>query len=343
MAARLEIPEDAKILVVDLAFIGDLLMSTPALANLRRGFPKARMEILVDPQSRPVIERNPSIDRVITSTSRKGSLAKLGGEAAVLAGERYDLGISFHRGHGSLMMLRKAGIPRRIGFTNGGRFVFLTGGIPFEIQRHRAWNHLRLIERCLSIDVDYNTLTEMVLDPTAVASIDERLKPADGARLVGINPNAAWPTRRWLPEGFAYVADRVSDFGRIPVLIGSPRERGVCNRVKARMKTRPLDFTGETTIDELAALLARCEILVTNDTGPMHIAHALGTPTLPVFGPTDPQRCRPWLGKIAPLQAELDCVKCYRKRCWHLSCMKNLGPEEVAQAALACIRLSPDT
>jgi len=343
MAARLEIPEDAKILVVDLAFIGDILMSTPALANLRRGFPKARIEILVAPQSRPVIERNPSIDRVITSTSKEGGGAELSREAAVLAGERYDLGISFHRGHGSLMMLRKAGIPRRIGFTNGGRFVFLTGGIPFEIQRHRAWNHLRLIERCLSIDVDYNTPTHMVLDPTAVASIDERLKQADGARLVGINPNAAWPTRRWLPEGFAYVADRLSELGRIPVLMGSPKERGVCNRVKACMKTRPLDFTGETTIDELAALLARCEVLVTNDSGPMHIAHAVGTPTLPIFGPTDPQRSGPWLGKIEPLQAGLDCVKCYRKRCWHLNCMKYLSSEEVAKATQACIRLGTNT
>jgi heptosyltransferase-2 len=328
-----------KILIVDLAYIGDLLMSTPAIENLRRAFPEAHIDIMVAPGSFPVIEHSPHVDRVITSDVKSGGWNALREEAARISKENYDLAVSFHRGHGTLLMLRMSGVRRRIGFTHGGRGFFLTDGIPFQLYRHRAWNHLRLIEKCLGIDVDYKTPTSLTLDEEAVASIDRTLnEEAPGASLAAINPNAAWPTKRWLPERFAAVADRLASEGFLPVIVGSAKETDIAAMVKSEMKSQALDFTGRTSLHELAALLSRCDVLVTNDSGPMHIGHAVGVPTVSVFGPTDPARCGPWLGKIEPVQADLDCIRCYRKRCWHLTCMHLLDEKTIEEAALGCIR-----
>ncbi len=344
MASPVDIPPDARILVVDLAYIGDLLMSTPALRNLRRAFPQASIDILVAAVGRPMIERNDSIDRVITTQIKSGGLAALRREAKWVAEEGYDLAVCFHRGHGSLLMLKMAGVPKRIGFTNEGRGLLLTAGIPFQLRRHRAWNHLRLLEKCLGIDIDYKTPTELKVDPEATASMDAKLAgQADGRRLVGINPNAAWPTKRWLPGRFAEVGDAIAEMGFLPVLIGSQKEKSISSAVKAAMKTGALDLTGETTLEELAALLERCEVLVTNDSGPMHMAHALGVPVVSIFGPTDPKRCGPWQGAIKPIQVDIDCIRCYRKSCWHLSCMRGVNSKSVIEAVKNCTSISVNT
>ncbi len=338
MVARIDIPADAKILVVDLAFIGDLLMSTPALACLRRAYPQARIDILVSPGSSPVIEHNPDVDNVLTTSMKKRGWKGIREEARRLSGENYHLALSLHRAHGTLIMLRQAGIPIRIGFTHGGRGFFLTGGVPFQIQRHRSWNHLRLIEKGLSIDVDYSTSTRLDLDPRAVDTLQELLDGHDLRNgLVAINPNAAWATKRWTPEGFACVADGLSEDGCAPILIGGPNEKQVAEQVKRSSKRQIIDFTGETSLQELAALLSRCRMLVTNDSGPMHMARAVNTPVLPIFGPTDPARCGPWLGEIEPLQNALDCIKCYRKTCWHMTCMRKLDGQTVLRKAQECL------
>jgi len=338
MDSRLKIPPNAKILVADLAFIGDLLMSTPALANLRRAFPDARIDIVVAPASRPVIEHNPDVNWVLTTGLKSGGFKALRAETERISREKYDLAISFHRAHGTLLMLKLAGIPRRIGFTNEGRRLLLTAGIPFQLYRHRAWNHIRLIEKCLGIDADYKIPTRLSLDPQAVERIGKRLdEAAPGARLAAVNPNASWPTKRWPAERFAEVADRLAATGFQTLLIGSPSDKPISDTVKSMMTSNPLDFTGETTLPELAALISRCEILVTNDSGPMHIAQAVGTPVVSVFGPTDPARCGPWLSETEPLQAGIDCIKCYRKSCWHLRCMRQVTSESVIRVARSCL------
>jgi heptosyltransferase-2 len=340
VTSSLDFPRDGRILVVDLAYIGDLLMSTPALACLRRAFPEARIEILVSPGSRAVIERNPDVNEVLTTDMKRGGVRAAGDEAGRIAERNYDLALCFHRGHGTLMMLRKAGIRRRVGFTNGGRGFFLTGGIPFELWRHRAWNHLRLVEKSLGVEVDYSQRTRLDIEPDAEKSVKRLLDGVDGGSgFVAINPNAAWATKRWLPERFAEVADKLAGSGLKPLLIGSPGEERVASQVKARMKTEALDFTGRTSLSELAALLKQCRLIVTNDSGPMHMAQALGVPVVSIFGPTDPGRCGPWGGGCEPVQASLDCIKCYRKTCWHLSCMRSVGADQVVDRSLSCISL----
>jgi heptosyltransferase II len=337
-AIKPDIAPDSKILVVDLAFIGDLLMTTPALTCLRKAFPNAEIDLLVSPGSAPVVELNKSISSVILSGMKKGGLESIKKEAKRISEKSYDLAISFHRGHGTLLMLKLAGIKQRIGYTNGGRGFFLSRGIGFELYKHRTWNNLRLLEKALSIEIDYQTPTVLDLDPSAVKTIDYALRDLGVSKeMVAINPNAAWVTKRWLPESFATVADMINQMGFTPVLVGGPKEVPIANLVKGAMKSEAVDFTGKTSLQELAVLLSRCKALVTNDSGPMHIGQAVGIPIVSIFGPTNPTRCGPWLGKIEPVQAEIDCIKCYRKTCWHLTCMKRASVEKVVKRLQYCL------
>jgi len=338
MVADIKLVPETKILVVDLAFIGDLLMSTPAYANLRRAFPENHIDLLAAPGSRAIVESSGFFNRIFTSGIKKGGWKAIRLEAELTESERYDCVVAFHRGHGSLLMLKMAGVPFRIGFTHGGRGLLLTHGVRFDLYRHRTWNHLNLIDQCLPIEVDYSTPTYLKPSDDAVESVKGMIaEHAPGAKLAIINPNAAWPTKRWTPEGFAYVADALSEKGYLPVLVGSGREEHVCSSVAGTMKNTSWNLAGKTSLQELAALMAESEIAISNDSGPMHIAHAVGTLVVSIFGPTDPARCGPWHGEIEPIQHNLDCIKCYRKQCWHLKCMRELDRDKVLSATLKCI------
>jgi len=341
MALVKEIKPDARILIVDLAFIGDILMSTPAYKNIRSSFPDAFIDVLVAPACRPIVENINIFNRVWATGMKTGGVKSIQVEQELTRAECYDIVICFHRGHGTLIMLYMAGVPERVGFTNQGRFLFLTHGIPFRLERHRAWNHLKLLEECLPIEIDYNIPTFMNPDDESLSKIDEIIdQNARGKPLIAINPNAAWPTKRWLPEGFAKVADCIAEMGYTPVLIGSPKEKNISAQVLAGTSAEILDLTGRTSLKELAALFSRCDAAISNDSGPMHLANAVGTPVVSIFGPTDPERCGPWLGKIPPIQADNDCSKCYRKRCWHLTCMQKVTSEEVMESLGECIRIN---
>lgn len=338
MASRINIKPDARILVVDLAFIGDLLMSTPAFTNIRKGYPDAAIDLLVSPSSHPVIEHNIIFNEILTAHYKRKGWVAVKKEASRMAERGYDLAICFHRAHGSLLMLMLSGIRNRIGFTHGGRWIFTTAGVPFQISRHRAWNHLNLLDKTLPIEIDFNTPTSLELDPDAILAVEvmlENLQPR--GPWAGINPNASWHTKRWTPEGYAAVGDFLADRGLTPILIGSPYEKPLCDHVASLMKSKPINLTGETTLPELAALLSKIEVLVTNDSGPMHMAQAVGTRVVSIFGPTDPLRCGPWLNTFNPVQINLDCIKCYRKSCEHLKCMCELSVEEVLETVADCI------
>ena len=338
MASRLEIKSGARILVIDLAFIGDLIMSTPAFTNLRSEFPDATIDLLVAPASRPIIEDNSFFNEIITAQFKRSGFVKLRREASRIRERNYDTAISFHRAHGSLLMLMLAGIPKRIGFSHGGRGLFLTSGIPFQLEKHRAWNHLNLLDKCLAIDVDFKTPTSLEVSTGAVESAREKLaNHHPSGPWAAINPNASWPTKKWTAEGFAAVGDFLSDHGYQIALVGGPGDKQDCGKVKSLMKSESLDLSGETTLPELAGLLSLCDLLVTNDSGPMHIGQAIGTKVISIFGPTDPERCGPWMCEIEPVQMDIDCAKCYLKRCFHQTCMNDLSKNIVINRITKCI------
>lgn len=328
-----------KILVVDLGYLGDLLMSTPALTCLRKAYPDASIDLMVAPSSKPVIEHNPDVNRILCCNIKSGSWKATLREANKLSAENYDLAVSFHRAHRTLLMLKASKIKKRVGFTNDGRKLLLTGGIPFQIMRHRTWNHIRLIEKSLSIEVDYNTPSRLEIPQDAIDSFRTSFPAFDlrNQTIITINPNASWQTKRWLRDHFASVIDWLSENGFTPVIIGASHEKPVTDEILEKANCSPINLTGKTSLLELAILLKLSKLIITCDSGPMHMAQALGTPVIAIFGPTDPERCGPWLGKIEPVQADIECSKCYKKFCWHLSCMREIKPEVIIEKVKSCI------
>jgi 3-deoxy-D-manno-octulosonic-acid transferase/heptosyltransferase-1 len=152
----------------------------------------------------------------------------------------------------------------------------------------------------------------------------------DGEVLVAVNPVARWDTKLWEEERFALLADRVQKELACKVLFtGSKDDRPVTARIIEQMKTTPLDLTGRTSLKELAYLYSKCRLVISTDTGPMHVAAAMGTPVVALFGPTAPWRTGPY-GKVhRVVREELPCSPCFKKKCPHLSCMRGISVDRI--------------
>jgi lipopolysaccharide heptosyltransferase II len=151
--------------------------------------------------------------------------------------------------------------------------------------------------------------------------------------LVAINPQATWPTKLWFEERFAELADRLQDRGCAVVFTGSPADRPALDRIIGGMKKGALNLAGQTSLLELAALYQAARVVVSTDTGPMHIAAAVGTRVVALFGATAPWRTGPWGGQHLVLRSELDCSPCLKKSCeGDLACMRGISVEMVEAA-----------
>ena len=166
-------------------------------------------------------------------------------------------------------------------------------------------------------------------------SVDQMLSDDgfDGGNLVAINPMARWETKLWEPELFATLADRIlQDVSCRIVFTGSKDDRPVIENIASNMKHRPLNFAGRTRLKELAALYDRCRLLITTDTGPMHMAAAMGCPVVALFGPTSPLRTGPYGSKHRVMTSGAACSPCFKKTCHEWSCMRDITVERVHDA-----------
>jgi 3-deoxy-D-manno-octulosonic-acid transferase/heptosyltransferase-1 len=222
---------------------------------------------------------------------------------------------------------------RKIGFTGGreGNILFLTDRpYPFDYNRHALDRYLQGAEY---LGCEINTWKgEIPLQAGDRAGIDrllaDRFNPED--TLIAVNPMARWITKLWDEERFAGLAQKLSDELSCNVLFtGGRSDHAVIERIVAGLNPQPLNLAGKTTLKELAYLYTRCRLVVTTDTGPMHIAAAMGVPVVALFGPTAPWRTGPYGKGHTVIRKNLDCSPCFRKKCSNLTCMKGITVEEV--------------
>ena len=333
-----------KILVRAPNWIGDAVMATPALSALRRHFPSAEIALLARPTIAALFEAHPDIDRCIFY-ERPGRHESLGGLAMLvraLRRERFDLAVLFQNAFEAALIAVAAGIPERIGYACDGRRFLLTASCPrASAPRHQRAAYLHLMTLCGAEERD--------APPRLVVRPEER---AEAARIagwsktdigVGIHPGAAYgPAKRWAPARFAAVADQlVRRFGVRVVIVGSTAEREIAEAVAKAATTPVAVLAGRTTVRQMMGLFARCRLLVTNDSGPMYVAAALGTPVVAVFGPTDPTATSPAGAPCAIVQQPVDCAPCTHRVCPRLSdihrCMTGVSVSAVLAAAEAAM------
>jgi heptosyltransferase-2 len=329
------------ILVIGPNWIGDAVMSTPALANLRRELPKAKIDLLVPRTVAPLFEGHPDIDRVLIRDDRlpwPTRLARLLG----LRQQRYGTAVLLPNSLRAALYAWLSGSPVRVGYATDGRRWLLThpvaaggNGEPL----HQVEAYLRLVGALgIAIVEQHPRLTPTVKAERAA----ERLWDAHGIRreeqVLGICPGAAFgPAKRWWPARFAALADRlIAEGGWRVVFFGSAHESVLVEQIRALMAHDAVSFAGQDTLDAFVALAARCAVMITNDSGSMHIASAVGTPVVSIFGPTDPRRTAPMNAAATVLRRDLPCSPCFRTTCPYADhpCMRLIEVDEVFRAVL---------
>ncbi len=359
-----------KILLIKLSAVGDVVQTIPILNKLRRRYPAARLDWLVTPPIAELLQHNPAITNVIEFERREWStpwrltpFASAARLVAKLRAVEYDLVLDLQGQLRSAVFAFASGAPVRIGFDRPRANLWASSArkLP-ELARKHAWQGARegswlaytdfislptldmhAVDRYLSagpmLGLENGTADfSFPIPPEANVRI-EALKDyygIGGAKLVAMAPGTIWETKQWRSDAFAEVARAFVQKGFAVALIGSARERAVCEDV-ARLAPGAINLAGETTLSELAALIRGAAICLTNDSGPMHLAVALDRPVVCVFGPTDPLWAGPYRRNDAVLRAALPCSPCYLRqlsRCAHdHACMQQVSAAAVIERA----------
>lgn len=319
-----------KILVKAANWLGDAVMSLPTLRSLRAMKPGARVAVLTKPAFADLYRGVPEVDEVILHD--RGGVRPWVRSVRDLRDRRFDVAFVLPRSFSSALLAYSARIPRRIGYGGGGRRMLLTDA-PEAPGGHRVLYYHHLLSalgpppapRPPRLDVP----------PEAAAWAKEALP---GGPWIALNPGATYgAAKQWFPDRFIELGRRLAKRGRIAV-VGGPAEAELGRRVAEG--TGGITLAGRTTVSQLAAALARASLLVTNDTGPMHVADAVGTPIVALFGPTDWIETPPYGRRHAIVRRDLECSPCKRRVCplGHHKCMKEIGVDEVWRACAEWIR-----
>lgn len=281
------------IIVIQTAFIGDAILTLPLIQVARKKFPDSRIDIVVTPRSQDLFVNHPDIREVIPFDKR-GKDNGLGGLLRLsrhLQSRSYDLALVPHRSIRSAALALLAGIPVRIGFSNSaGRFL-LTSTAKYRKELHEIERNLSLLEP-LAIGVVQRELPRLFPSEADQKKVDRfliELEVGNPEKLIAIAPGTIWNTKRWLKERFASLAVKFDDAGLEVVLIGGPEDEGICSEIRTLSKSSLVhDASGALTLPQSAELIRRCRLLISNDSAPMHLATAVGTPVVAIFGATVP-------------------------------------------------------
>jgi heptosyltransferase-2 len=329
-----------KILVRATNWVGDAVMSLPALRALRQRFPEAEISILAKPWVAGLYDRETFCDRLIPYTS----LAQAVSDVRPFG---FDCAVLLQNAFGAALTAFLARIPERIGYARDGRSPLLTRAIavprPGEIPPHERFYYLELLRRAGMIDaIPESTLIR--LDGAGAArdvGLSRFHEMGMGQLVIGVSPGAAFGSaKRWLPERFAESADRIArEFGGTVAIFGSKDERDLCAAVAAAITAPSRNFAGETSLAEFIDLAAACSVYLTNDSGAMHIASALGVPTVAIFGATNDVTTGPTGPLARVIRHPVECSPCLKRECpIDHRCMTRVESARVVEAALNVIR-----
>jgi heptosyltransferase II len=330
-----------KILVREVNWVGDAVLTLPALAALDRRFPRAEIAVLAKPWAAGLFAGQSAVDRVVLYQA-EGSHLGLRGRWALareLARERFDLAVLFPNSLDAVIVPWLARIPRRVGYRTDGRGLLLSQVVARSgrsVERHQVFRYLDLAR---SLGADGEAIPRLAVGVEAGREADRLLQDLGvetGEACIAVNPGSVYGSaKRWPAERFAAVADALAETHHARVLlIGSVREREVLEAMAGRMRRPPIRLGGRTDLATLAAVLKRARLLLSNDTGAMHVAAAVGTPVLAVFGPTDADATGPLGPDSRVVREPVPCSPCLLRECpIDHRCMVGVGIAQVLRAA----------
>ena len=350
IARGVKLEQPVKIMVRATNWVGDAVMSLPALEALRARFPDTDIVVVAKPWVAELYASHPGLFRLIVYDPEgehrgRAGFAKL---IASLRQEQFEAAILFQRAFHAAWMAWRARIPVRIGYRTDGRAMLLTEpvGLPSAGHAgHQSAEYLELLFRAGLLERRPGAVQQVQL---AVSRAERRwageeLKALglEGPRyFVGINPGASFgPAKRWPAECFAALGDRlVGALGADVLVFGTEPERPLAETVARLMQHTPVVLAGHTTLRQWMALTARCRVVLTNDSGPMHVAAALGVPVVAVFGSTDERATGPLSPWARVVKHPVACSPCGRRECpIDLRCLSGVSVDQVHRAALELV------
>ncbi len=342
-----------KIIVRATNWVGDAVMSVPALQALREQFPCAHISILARPWVAALYGREPFCDELIPYEASAGwrGLRDKFNIASELRARDFDCAILFQNAFEAAALVRVAGIPVRIGYDRDARSWLLTHAVPVagpgHTPRHQRFYYLELLKRADLIP-GYSLDSPIRLSGARAAAQAGRVRfreVAINGPVVGVSPGAAYGgAKRWLPDRFADAALAVAhERGAAIAIFGSREESEIGELVRQRVEAagqRCVNFAGTTSLAEFIELAAACELYLTNDSGPMHIASALGVPTVAIFGATDDEATGPTGTGSRVVREPVECSPCLLRECpIDHRCMTRVSAKRVAEAALSLVEI----
>ncbi len=315
-------------------------MATPALSALRVSFPEAEIVLLAKPAIAAVFEAHPDIDRII-SYEKPGKDAGFFGLwrlSQSLRREGFDLAFLLQNAIEAALIAFLAGIQERVGFSTDGRAFLLTKSAKkSKAPPHRQEAYLSLINLVGGqAEKRAPVLFVESQEREAAHGLLKSKSIAGASCVIGLNPGAAYGSaKRWLPERFAQLAERLAEQFQAQILIiGGPKERALAETIQEGMRHQAILMTGKTTVREMMALISQCDLFISNDSGPMHIASALRIPQVAIFGPTNAKATYARGPSDVMLQKEVDCAPCRHRICpTDHRCMKGVTVDDVSEAA----------
>jgi len=321
-------------------WVGDTILSYPTVRQLKMLFPKSHLAVLIPSHLADLWKTFPYVDEIIPF-QKKGGIQSIWEDLNLsqsLKEKDFDLAVILPRSFRSAFHIYLARIPIRIGYRDEGRSIFLTHGIhrSKEILRvHRIYYYQKLVEPLgkieglpspqLSLREEHRRWATQTLKDMGIS---------EGKVLIGMNPGATYGLAKcWYPDRFGELGRRVSEKWKARVLLfGKEEEQPIAHEILGYLGARGIDLTGKTDLLQLAGLLERCRLLITNDTGTMHVATAVGTPVVALFGSTDPVTTGPWGGGHVVVKKDVACSPCWKRICpTDHRCMKRITVEEVEE------------
>jgi heptosyltransferase-2 len=335
-----------KILIRGPNWVGDAVLGIPAMKAVREHFPEAEITVFVRPWVAGLFTAAPFVDTVWSEPKPSG----VGDWTRISRSIRdrgFDLALLFPNSFESALMMFLAGIPRRIGYATDARGWMLTKSIkPADDARHQIYYYMDLV-KILSTATTTPSPPSVEINATSQERRDARTLLLaegipEGAPFLVLNPGAAYGSaKRWHIDRFARVAQTLSrELHLLIVLIGSEAERSISEQVNDRMTRSAVVLNGKTSLETLIGVLSESSLMITNDSGPMHIAAALGIPTVAVFGSTDERVTGPYGPHTRIVKQAVECSPCLLRDCpIDHRCMNNVSVEDVCRAARELVRV----
>ncbi len=321
-------------------WIGDLVMATPVLSDLRRAFPEARITAMCRSPICELLREDPEIDELFCFSKATGFARRSERKQLIekLSKGKYDLGILLTHSFSSAWWFWQGKVANRLGYECNGRKLLLNRSIPLpeQIQNQHLVVTYKMLLGPLGIPVS-KTPPRLYLSQKEIADVSILLRNLgipEGSVLVGINPGATYGSAKcWLPERFRQVAEQLlTDQEIYLVFFGDQATASLVGEISEGLPSRVINLAGKTSLRELAGIISLCNVVLTNDSGPMHIADAVGTPMVALFGSTSEIVTGPYRSGTV-IHKHVECSPCYQRTCpIDFPCMKRIEADEVYRA-----------